>query len=166
MARILLVEDEKDIREMLRDALHLRHHQVDCAETAPAALELSKKTSYEVAIIDYVLPGMRGLDLLQKLRQDNPFLRSIIISGEIDHDVLDRKEVERQLKERIAADRYLPKPVSQDRLIQMIDEVLAPTSGNQIDWKRISADSVAIRRVKTKDIREMDKALNKNRRKR
>lgn len=166
MTRILIVEDEADIRNMLADALRLRHHIVDCARNAASALQLSETNSYDVAIVDYVLPGMRGLDLLQELRRTNPFVRSIIISGEIDHDALDRAEVERQLKEKIAADHYLAKPVTGDSLLQAIDEVLQPLSGKQIDWKQVAANAITTSRVKKKDVREVDKTLIKNRKKR
>jgi len=165
MARILLVEDEQDIRNMLRDALHLKNHEVDCAADASEALDLSQLSSYDLAIIDYVLPGMRGLDLLQELRRQNPFLRSIIISGEIDHDILDSREVEKQLKERIATDRYLAKPVSGDSLNRAIEEVLTAVKGGQLDWKKVATDRLTVRGVKKKDVREIDKALKKNRKK-
>jgi DNA-binding NtrC family response regulator len=149
---------------MLRDALVLRGHEVDAAASAAAALELAKVTTYDVAIIDYVLPGKRGLDLLHELRARHPFLRSIIISGQIDHDVLDAAAVETQLKERIAADRYLPKPASVDSVVRAIDEVLEPTrEGN---WKRMAADAVARQDVRAKDIRAVDRTLRKHRKKR
>jgi DNA-binding response OmpR family regulator len=165
MARILLVEDEPDIREMLQDALQQQHHQVDCAENATRAIELSTINSYELVIVDYVLPGMRGLDLLQKLREVNPFLRSIVMSGQIDHEVLDAQDVEKQLRERIAADRYLPKPVAGERLSEVIKEVLSSITGAQIDWKKVGEDTVKVRQVKTKDIRQVDKTLRKHRKK-
>src|SRR5450759_2913230 len=121
MARILLVDDEKDIRDMFFDALKLHGHQVDVAASAEEAMKHAASRSYEVAVIDYVLPDKRGLDLLQDLRGRQPFLRSSIISGQIDHDVLDAGELEKKLKERIAADRYLPKPTSVEGLVQAID---------------------------------------------
>lgn len=164
MPRLLLVDDEDDIRNMLRDALVLRGHEVDVAASAAAALELAKTTTYDVAIIDYVLPGKRGLDLLHELRARHPFLRSIIISGQIDHDVLDARAVETQLKERIAADRYLPKPTTVDSLARAVDEVLEPTrEGN---WKRMAADAVVTQDVRTKDVRAADRTLRKHRKKR
>lgn len=164
MPRLLLVDDEEDIRNMLRDALVLRGHEVDVAASATAALDLAKTTTYDVAIIDYVLPGKRGLDLLHELRTGQPFLRSIIISGQIDHDTIDAKAVEAQLKERIAADRYLPKPASVESLAAAIDQVLEPTrEGN---WKRMAADAVATQNVRAKDVRAADKTLKKHRKKR
>jgi DNA-binding NtrC family response regulator len=164
VARVLLVDDEEDIRNMLRDALVLRGHEVHVAASAPAAIELAKTATYDVAISDYVLPGRRGLDLLHDLRKQQPFLRWIIISGQIDHDILDARAVERQLKERVAADRYLPKPASVDSLASAIEQVLEPTKeGN---WKQMAADAVATQKVRAKDVRAADKTLRKHRKKR
>ena len=112
MARLLLVDDEADIREMLRDALAVRGHDVDVADSAASAIALAETKAYDVAIVDYVLPGMRGLDLLHQLHLINRFMRSVVMSGQLDHDVVEAKELEKQLKEKIAADRYLPKPVA------------------------------------------------------
>lgn len=159
MARILLVDDEADIRAMLSDALRLRGHAIDVAANAAEAMNLAEHNNYEVAVIDYVLPGKRGLDLLQELREKQPFLRSIVISGQVDHDVLNASDLEKQLRERLAADRYLPKPTNVDDLHRVIGEILTPAA--QGDWQRLAADAVAAKAVKGKAVREMDKKLRK-----
>lgn len=164
MARILLVDDEEDVRNMLKDALGLRGHDVDTAASAAEAMKLAAKKSYEVAILDYVLPGKRGLDLLHDLRRHNKFLRSIIISGQIDHDILDASALEEQLKERIAADRYLPKPASIESLTGAIDELLKPAATS--DWKQVAGVAVAAEGVKEKHVKDMDRAVYKVRKKR
>lgn len=163
MARILVVDDEPDIRTTLRDALLLQGHEVDVAESAQAAIALAKQKAFDLAVIDYVLPGMRGLDLLRELHKLNGFMKSIIISGQIDHDALNTGDLERQLKERIAADRYLPKPVSGPDLAKAIDELCE--KGGPVDWKKIAGDAIATQKVKLKDVRSMDQTLKKNRKK-
>jgi DNA-binding NtrC family response regulator len=162
MARILLVDDEPDIRTMLYDALRLRGHVVDVAAGADDAIRLASLNNYEVAVIDYVLPGRRGLDLLQDLRSKQPFLRSVIISGQIDHDILNASDLEKELRERIAADRYLSKPANVDDLTRVIGEVLEPAL--QGNWQQIAADAIAAKAVKGKDVKEMDKKLRKAKR--
>jgi DNA-binding NtrC family response regulator len=164
MARILLVDDEADIRAMLVDALKLRGHTIDVATGAEDAIKLASKNNYEVAVIDYVLPGKRGLDLLQDLRKQQPFLRSIIISGQVDHDVLSVADLEKQLNERIAADRYLSKPTNVEDLTRVIADVLQPAA--QGNWQQLAADAVAAKAVKGKSVREMDKKLRKAKKKR
>jgi DNA-binding response OmpR family regulator len=164
VARILLVDDEQDIRDMFARALERIGHKVDTAASAPEAIALASKKDYDVAIIDYVLPGKRGLDLLQELRKAHPFLRSIIISGQIDHDVFDAADLEQKLKDRTAADRYLPKPARLDDLTAAIETVMAPMTAG--DWQQMAANAVASQAVKAKEVKEMDQALRKARKKR
>ncbi len=163
MARLLLVDDEEDVRAMLSDGLRLAGHQVDVAASAEQALGFAGQNSYDVAILDYVMPGKRGLELLQDLRRIHPFLRSIIITGQVDHDVLDAQELERQLKETILADRYIPKPASMESLTRAIEEVLKPAAAG--DWQRMAADAVAAQEVKSKDVKKMDRTMRKARKK-
>jgi CheY-like chemotaxis protein len=159
MIRVLLVDDEPDIRSLLRDALKLRGYSVDIAADAPEAISLGEKRNYDVAIIDFVLPGMRGLELQQHLRENQPFIRSIIISGQIDHDVLSTTELEGQLKDQVAADRYLPKPVALEDLDRAIREVLTPVSSG--DWKILAKDALAGSRVTKSSVKVLEGRLKK-----
>ncbi len=163
MARILLVDDEQDVRNMLRDALKLRKHNVDTAASAEEAIKLAGDRSYDVAVVDYVLPGKRGLELLHDLRERQPFMRSIIISGQIDHDALDASDLEKQLNDRIAADRYLSKPTSIDTLSRAIDDVLKPATDG--DWKKMASNAVASQKVRAKHVKDMDRVLRGARKK-
>jgi DNA-binding response OmpR family regulator len=163
MARVLIVDDEQDVRQMMHDALRLRGHVVDVAASPDEAIGLASNNSYEVAIIDYVLPGKRGLELLHELRKRDPFLRAIIISGQIDHDVLDSSTLERELKERVAADRYLAKPAMIEDLERAIQEVLRPSAAGS--WQQMASDAVAAHEVKRKQVQDMDRKLRKAKKK-
>jgi DNA-binding response OmpR family regulator len=163
MARILLVDDEPDIRDMLRDALELAGHDVDTAATATDALREAAKKNYHVAIVDYVLPGKRGLDLVQELKSQHPFIRSIIISGQIDHDILNTVDLENELKERVSVDRYIAKPADVKAILGAITQLLEPSANS--DWKSMAADAVAAKTVKKKDVRELDRTLQSSKRK-
>lgn len=164
MARILLVDDEEDVRVALAEALTLAGHHVDTAASASEALSLADSTTYSVAVIDYVLPGKKGLDLLHSLRAKDPFIRSIIISGQIDHDVLDAAEVEKQLRNQIAADRYLSKPTSVSNLLSSIEEVLQSSSAG--DWQQMAEHAVSAHAVTKKKVGEADRNLRAIRKKR
>jgi DNA-binding NtrC family response regulator len=161
VARILLVDDEQDIRDMFAQALTRAGHKVEVAASAKEAMELATKRTFDVAVIDFVLPGKRGLDLLQELRKSRPFLRSVIISGQIDHDVLDASDLEKQLKDRIAADRYLPKPTRFEDLQAAIEELMAPSTKG--DWKELAANAAAAQSVRSKEVKDMDRAMRKAR---
>ena len=69
--RVLLVEDELDIREMLAFTLERSDFEVTTAETAEQALRLLDGPLPNLVIIDWMLPGMSGVDLARRLRRDS-----------------------------------------------------------------------------------------------
>ncbi len=69
--KILLVDDEVGILQMLQEALSLRDYTVRTAENAEKALEILKTESIMVMFLDLNLPGMNGIDLCRKIRRDN-----------------------------------------------------------------------------------------------
>lgn len=155
MARIILVDDEIDNRNMLRDALVRKGHEVVVAGDAREAMALPPKPPFEVAIIDYVLPGMKGLSLLNQLRKKYSSIRSIIISGQIDDDILRPSVVEDQLREKTLADRYLPKPFSTEALVSAIEEVMTGPKSGQVNRDKIPSGAV----------KKINKVLKKGRKK-
>ena len=81
--RILVVDDESSILELLRDALTEAGYAVDAAENAQAALALVQDNLYDVAILDFALPDMNGVMLHHELRRVDAELaeRTLFISG-------------------------------------------------------------------------------------
>ncbi len=80
MAHILIIDDEKSIRNTLRDILENEKYEVDDAENGETALEKIKLNSYDVILCDIKMPGMDGIELLSKalIVTDTPI---IMISG-------------------------------------------------------------------------------------
>ncbi|HEY9678034.1 MAG TPA: response regulator transcription factor [Drouetiella sp.] len=70
MAKILLVEDEKDISEAVKDWLAEEHHLVESVDTGTDALEKIQKHNYDLIILDLSLPGMNGMEVCSKYRAD------------------------------------------------------------------------------------------------
>ncbi|HNK40580.1 MAG TPA: sigma-54 dependent transcriptional regulator [Flavobacteriales bacterium] len=81
MAKILVVDDEKAIRNALRDILEHEKHVVDEAEDGAAGLEKAKKGSFDVVLCDIKMPKVDGLEFLQKLMAHNDEIPVIMISG-------------------------------------------------------------------------------------
>lgn len=72
MARVLVVEDDEDIRTIIERRVAAAGHTVRAVSSAQEALELVKERGApEVAVLDVVLPGMSGLELAERLRQDD-----------------------------------------------------------------------------------------------
>jgi len=80
-AKILIVDDEAIIRESLRDWLTDADYQVLTAENGPQALGIVGKDKPCIAIVDLVMPGMDGIELLKKVKEVSPSIEVIIITA-------------------------------------------------------------------------------------
>ncbi len=81
--RILVVDDEEDILDLLRDLLEGEGYDVDCASDAGSALGLVRERIYDVAIVDFSLPDMDGVMLHRKIREMDGELagKTVFVSG-------------------------------------------------------------------------------------
>lgn len=106
---------------------------------------------------------MRGLELISRLRANNSFLRTIVISGQVDHDDLEPHELEKELKESVAVDRYLPKPVSAAQVDTVIHELLAgpDVRPSAVDWKSAAQEAQRTQAVTKKSLHNIDKAMRR-----
>ena len=80
-ARILVVDDEKVIREILADFLSMEGYVVHAVEDGALALEELKKRSYNLVISDLKMPNMGGLDLIQKITEESIPVLTVIMTG-------------------------------------------------------------------------------------
>src|SRR4051812_18092034 len=82
--RLLIVDDDEKFCRLLRDYLHPFGYVVDMAHSGPAGLNRALTTSYGAVILDLMLPGMNGMDLLRRLRHTSrvPVLILSALSGE------------------------------------------------------------------------------------
>jgi CheY-like chemotaxis protein len=80
--RVLVVDDEKAIRKMLTVLLESRAFEVRTAEGCGPARERLSRDEFDVVLLDLVMPGVQGVDLLDELRRERPQLPVIVISGE------------------------------------------------------------------------------------
>ena len=71
-ARILVIDDDENIRKVLATILEDEGYIVETAETAKKGIEESEKAFYNLALIDVRLPDMEGIELLSKLRNTKP----------------------------------------------------------------------------------------------
>jgi DNA-binding NtrC family response regulator len=116
-ARILIVDDDENIRKVLQAILEDEGYKVETAETAKKGIERSEKAFYNLALIDVRLPDMEGIELLSKLRGTKPKMRKIIVTG---HPTL-QNAVSAVNK---GADAYVVKPFDMEKILQTIREQL------------------------------------------
>ncbi|QQS52154.1 MAG: sigma-54-dependent Fis family transcriptional regulator [Bacteroidota bacterium] len=81
MAQILVIDDERSIRNTLKDILEYEQHQVDLAENGPAGIEFFKQKVYELVFCDIKMPEMDGMEVLQQLMEVNADVPVVMISG-------------------------------------------------------------------------------------
>lgn len=114
--RVLVVEDHFALREVTVEALSRHGYQVMSADCAEAVYELPAGSHFEIALVDLKLPGENGLSLAARLRQTQPDVGIVILSGS---DALEEKLA----GYRSGADIYLTKPTSPEELCAAIDAV-------------------------------------------
>jgi DNA-binding NtrC family response regulator len=87
--RILVVDDELSIRISLGDWLRRDGHRVEVAESAEQALEMLKAQSFDLLIVDIKMPGMDGLEMLERVKKDDPDVPVVMMTayGSIDSAV-------------------------------------------------------------------------------
>jgi DNA-binding NtrC family response regulator len=81
MSRILVIDDEKSIRNTLKEVLEYEHHQVDLAEDGPSGIELFSANTYDIVLCDIKMAKMDGIEVLQKINESSPDIPVIMISG-------------------------------------------------------------------------------------
>ena len=106
---ILLVDDESDIREVLSLPLYDLGYRVREAETGDQALEIFREVQPAIVLTDIKMPGMDGIELLQKIKQENPETEVIMITGHGDMEL-----AVRSLKNE--ATDFITKPINVDAL--------------------------------------------------
>ncbi len=79
--RILVVDDEPKLCHLIEELLKLEGYRVDISISNMEALQMIKENKYQMLITDLKMPGIDGLELIQKARELNPEIRTIMITG-------------------------------------------------------------------------------------
>jgi CheY-like chemotaxis protein len=115
--RILLVDDESNIRSLNADVLAGAGYHVDTADSGASGWKALQANQYDVLITDNTMPGVTGLDLIKKLRSADMTLAVILASGTVPAEELNRCPW-------LQVDALLPKPYSVAALLRTVDQVL------------------------------------------
>ena len=116
MSSVLVVEDEVDLSELMRDRLAADGHEVVVARTGGEAMAAVAKRVPDVVLLDWMLPDMDGLAVCRRLRQ-NHLMPIIMVTARGD-------EVDRVLGLEVGADDYLVKPFSLRELLARVRAML------------------------------------------
>jgi CheY-like chemotaxis protein len=121
--RILVVDDEAMVRSMILDVLAAFGYETDTAVSAPEALDMFDHKTYDLALIDFLMPEMNGVELAGRLRQKAPGVKILMSTGFDDDPALARAEALGAL--------VLHKPVGIDRLHAAISHLLSEDTSSQ-----------------------------------
>ena len=133
--RIFLVEDEKKLAGFIRKGLEEQGFTVDVCHNGTDAATTLKVESFDLVILDIMLPGRDGLSLLKSLRDQKNTVPVILVTA--------RSETNERIQGlNLGADDYLTKPFFMDELVARIQAVLRRTSGEQLSLLKCGALTV------------------------
>lgn len=122
MARILVVDDEPALREMVRQMLQRDGHQVDTAGNGVEALQRLNETRYDLMVLDMLMPGKDGIETTLETKKNFPGMKILAVSG-------GRRAISAQFNLQSAsllgADATLPKPFDWAALRTTVNKLLA-----------------------------------------
>jgi DNA-binding response OmpR family regulator len=114
---ILFVDDDSDICASMYDVLTDQGYGVDVTPDGPAALALIRQTPYQLALLDYRMPGMTGIELYRRLLQVRPGMVGVLVTA-CTADELLGEALEAGVRQ------IVPKPVDFRVLLPMIENIL------------------------------------------
>jgi two-component system response regulator HydG len=115
MRKILVVDDDADLRMTVTSALAEGQYQVDQAQDGEEAVNRVKAGQYDLVLMDVNMPKMSGIDALKEIKEHDPSIMVIILTAF--SNIRDAIE-----STRLGAFNYLEKPVRSDNLVYMIDQ--------------------------------------------
>jgi two-component system phosphate regulon response regulator PhoB len=119
VSKVLVCDDEQVLRALVRATLDGEGHEVVEARDGDEALEQAREHSPDVIVLDMMMPGRSGIDVLAELRRDAMLCRTPVVMLSARTQLSDR-----QTAVESGADRYLPKPFSPLELARIVEQLL------------------------------------------
>ncbi|HSW70751.1 MAG TPA: response regulator [Gammaproteobacteria bacterium] len=120
MAKILLVEDDELVRDMLAQVLKKASHEVICAADGEAAAQILQQVHPDIMVTDIIMPKKSGITLISEVKNRHPNMEIIAISGGGRLDPIGYLD----LSENLGASVSFEKPVENTALLMAIDLLL------------------------------------------
>jgi len=131
-ARILIVDDEENIRKTMKAILEDENYIVDVAINGKQAIEMTNEKIYNLALLDIRLPDIEGVELLKLIKEYVPRTRKIMVTG--------YPTIQNAMSAiNKNADAYLLKPVDVEKLLDVVKEQLR----SQEEERKFSEEKVA-----------------------
>jgi two-component system phosphate regulon response regulator PhoB len=123
MKRVLIVEDQPDIRKLIRMTLEFEDFEIHEASDGAFGLSMARATLPDIVLLDVMMPGeLDGLQVCQRLKQDSVtrYIKVVLLTAR-------GQARDREAGQQAGADEYLVKPFSPLQLIETIDRLLETT---------------------------------------
>jgi DNA-binding response OmpR family regulator len=118
MATLLLVDDDEDLSESLKDLFEMHEHSVDVAGDGSSSLALIKSKVYDLIMLDWQLPDMQGIEVCKIYRTAGGLAPVLLLSGM-------RDSASHEVGLRAGATSFLTKPFTVDQLVERVQLLLA-----------------------------------------
>lgn len=122
MKRILIIEDERQVREVLKQMLERAGYETEVAVDGAEGLRVFRLRPADLVITDILMPGKDGLETIEELTKDYPDLPLIAISG---GGPGEKAQFALEMAMVCGAGRILAKPFSRQEILAMVKEALA-----------------------------------------
>lgn len=116
-ATILIVDDQYGIRVLLNEVLKKEGYRTLQAANGPEAVSLAKENNPDLVLLDMKIPGMDGIEILKRMKADNPEIRAIIMTAYGELDMI-------QEAKQIGAIMHVPKPFDIDDIRKTVKDHL------------------------------------------
>ena len=139
MLKVILIDDDKELLELLEEYLTNNDMEVHKANCGEKALEMIKEDRFDIAILDVMMPKMNGLEVLKRINNEYNYLPVIMLTAKGD-------EVDRILGLEMGADDYIPKPFNPRELLARIKAVIRRKEKVDIanEMEEINGDTVKL----------------------
>ncbi len=125
MNKVLIIDDDEELCELVSEYLSVEGFQVESVHDGEAGLQRARSGTYDLAILDVMMPKKNGFDVLRELRQSSQ-IPVLMLTARGD-------DMERIVGLEIGADDYLPKPFNPRELVARIRAILRRASGDGVD---------------------------------
>ena len=138
MNRILIIDDDEELTELVSEYLSAEGFEVEAVHSGDEGLGRAKNGGYDLAVLDVMLPGMNGFEVLRNLREVSS-LPVLMLTARGDDN-------ERIVGLEIGADDYLPKPFNPRELLARLRAILRRVEGSVHEGlpERLSVDDVEL----------------------
>lgn len=133
--RVLVVEDEPTLAEGVAEALRFQGYECDVADDGPTGLARARKGPYDVLLLDVMLPGLSGFEVMQKLRAEGCRTPTIMLTAK-------GAEEDRVRGLMIGADDYVTKPFAIRELVARVGAQLRRTRMDRGDGDTFVVDGM------------------------